>query len=123
MGFLVAVFSEGPFWIAQHLELDIGAQGATPEEALFRLAATIKAEREHTIERSGVAFQGIPATPAAILAAHQPALATARQDGFDAALAIATRVANELTASGTGNQHAERAQGAWQVHTAIRRGG
>lgn len=51
------------------------------------------------------------------------ALATARQDGFDAALAIATRVANELTASGTGNQHAERAQGAWQVHTAMRGGG
>lgn len=51
------------------------------------------------------------------------ALATARQDGLDAAIAIAARVANELTASGTGNQHTERAKGAWRVHTALRGGG
>lgn len=48
------------------------------------------------------------------------ALATARQDGINAAIAIAARVANELTASGTGNQHTDRAQGAWRVHKALR---
>ena len=60
----VVVIRDGDMWAAQCLEYDIGAQAASVNALMDRLACAIDAERAESEERSGgEAIAGIPKAP------------------------------------------------------------
>jgi hypothetical protein len=59
----VVAFREGDVWVAQCLEHDISAQGATFQDAMRRLTATVNVECEFTLEKHGKEFANIDPAP------------------------------------------------------------
>ena len=59
----VLLFEEGDAWVAQCVEFDIGAQGATAEEASRRMSAVLNLEGQESLFRTGKLFGGVPAAP------------------------------------------------------------
>ena len=57
-------FKEDDQWVAQCIEYDIGAQGASQREAEDRLKVAIATHIEESILRTGEAFKGIDPAPA-----------------------------------------------------------
>lgn len=59
----VIAYREDDAWIAQCLEHDIAAQGASFRDAMRRLTATVNLECEYTLEKHGEAFANIDPAP------------------------------------------------------------
>ncbi|MYE00716.1 MAG: hypothetical protein F4Y03_05470 [Alphaproteobacteria bacterium] len=57
------LFEEEGAWVAICLEHYIGSQGQTREEAERGLKCAYRAELDHSMENSGVPFQGIMRAP------------------------------------------------------------
>ena len=57
------IFRDGPSWVGQCLEYDIGAQADSLEDLHARLRLAIKAERRESIKINGTPFAGIDPAP------------------------------------------------------------
>ena len=59
----ILVFKDGDIYVAQCLEVDIAACADSVNRLRENIVGTIDAYRQETIERHGVAFQGIEPAP------------------------------------------------------------
>jgi hypothetical protein len=57
------IFREDEVFVAVCLEHFIGAQGSDEEQLKLRLQTAYRAERDDTLARSGIPFEGIPPAP------------------------------------------------------------
>src|SRR5689334_9565828 len=57
------IFREGGHWIAQCVDFDICAQGATLDDLRVNFLATLRADYEHSVRHGGHPFAGIGRAP------------------------------------------------------------
>src|SRR5260221_1208568 len=63
-GFLhVLLLKEGDYWVAQALEVDLGAQGPTRELAEKAFICTLKAQAHMDMQHGRLPFNGFPRAP------------------------------------------------------------
>ena len=87
------IYPEADQWVAQCVELDIGAQARTMEEALERFDAAIIANLNESLRHGSVPFAGIEAAPAHFQdmlnrCADKPPVGSINRDNYSVAMRL-----------------------------------